>query len=74
MLLIAREPSRWFEWLLSLVCAWLISGIILLWSGALGRILGPKVLEASERLMGMLVTAVAVEMLVAGIRETFLPS
>ena len=73
MLLITREPSRWFEWLSSLVCAWVVSGFILLWSNVIGRMLGPKVLEASERLMGMLLTAVAVEMLVAGIRQTFFP-
>jgi len=67
MLLINREPERWPEWLLSLQLAWLVSGIILLFSSNLSRLLGKHVLIAMERLMGMILTTVAVQMFMAGI-------
>ena len=60
--------------ILSLVCAWFLSGIILLSAHRLVRILGPKVLDAIERLMGLLLTVVAVQMLINGIKVTFFPS
>lgn len=71
MLLMAREPSRWPEWLLALVCAWLGSGVLLMFSDQLNVLLGDRVLKAIERLMGMILTAVAVEMFVTGIRQSF---
>jgi multiple antibiotic resistance protein len=70
-LLMAKEPSRWPEWLLALVCAWLATGILLMFSGRLSVLLGDRVLKAVERLMGMILTAVAVEMFVDGIRDSF---
>jgi multiple antibiotic resistance protein len=71
ILLMAKDPTRWPEWLLALFCAWLGSGSLLLFSGRLSRILGDRVLKAIERLMGMILTAVAVEMFVKGIRTAF---
>jgi len=71
ILLMAKEPSRWPEWLFALFCAWLGSGILLIFSGRLSVLLGNRVLKAIERLMGMILTAVAVEMFVSGIRDSF---
>lgn len=71
MLLMAKEPARWLEWLLALFCAWLGAGIILLFSDQLSVLLGDRILKAVERLMGMILTAVAVEMLVNGIHKAF---
>jgi MarC family membrane protein len=72
MLLIAKEPERWMDWLIALICAWFMSGIILVFSGQLRNILRKRGLIALERLMGMLLTTVAVEMFITGIRESFL--
>lgn len=72
ILLMAREPLRWPEWLLALFCAWLVSTVILLFSGKLSVLLGDRVLKAITRLMGMILTAVAVEMFVKGIRSAFI--
>jgi multiple antibiotic resistance protein len=69
LLLMAREPSRWPEWLAALVCAWTLSGIILIFSDVIGKLGGIKMLTAIERLMGMLLTMVAVEMFIKGVRE-----
>ncbi len=71
ILLMAKDPTRWPEWLLALFCAWLGSGSLLLFSGRLSEVLGDRVLKAIERLMGMILTAVAVEMFVKGIRTAF---
>lgn len=69
ILLMAREPDRWLEWLAALLAAWLLSGGVLLLSSRLSRLLGERGLSALERLMGLLLTTVAVEMLVSGIRQ-----
>jgi len=69
LLLMAREPGRWVEWVAALLCAWLLSGLVLLLSSWLSRLLGSRGLMALERLMGLLLTTVAVEMFVAGVRK-----
>ena len=68
LLLATREPGRWAEWLLALVCAWLASLAVLLLATTLSRLLGERTLVAFERLMGLLLTAVAVQMFLAGLR------
>jgi multiple antibiotic resistance protein len=67
MLLASREPGRWPEWLAALTLAWLISGGILLLSSELEKLLGDRGVVAVERLMGMILTAIAVEMALGGI-------
>ena len=67
MLLVSREPSRWPEWLAALVMAWAATAAILLLAPRLARVLGRRGLVAIERLMGMVLTALAVEMVVRGL-------
>jgi MarC family membrane protein len=69
LLIMNREPGRWPEWLAALGLAWLVSGIIISMSGPLVRLLGTKVLIAIERLMGMLLVAVAIQMLMTGVAQ-----
>ena len=64
-----REPARWPEWLGALLAAWFVSGVIISSSGFLAKILGEKVLIAIERLMGMLLVAVAIQMLMTGVAQ-----
>ena len=71
LLLSTREPARWPEWLLSLVFAWIVSAIILLTSNRLSHLLGKRVLMAMERLMGMLLTVIAVEMFLSGLGQVW---
>lgn len=73
LLLMAREPHRWAEWLLALLLAWFSCGLIVLTSSKLHRLLGDRVLTAFERLMGMLLITVAVEMFIKGTQRLFLP-
>jgi multiple antibiotic resistance protein len=69
LLLVTREPERWPVWLGAVVLAWLASAVILYFSGNLRKVLGERGLTAMERLMGMLLVIVAVEMLMSGIVE-----
>ena len=67
LLFMTREPHRWPIWLGAVVLAWLASAIILYFSGHLRTLLGERGLTAVERLMGMLLVIVGVEMLMAGV-------
>jgi len=67
MLIMSREPERWPEWLLALGMAWLASSVILYYSNLLSRWLGQRGLVAMQRLMGMLLTAVAAQMFMTGV-------
>jgi len=68
LLLLGRdEPGRAVEWSVALLIAWLATAIILFGSTALYRMLGPRVLSALEKLMGMLIIALAVQMTLDGV-------
>ena len=67
MLLVSSEPARWPAWLGALVLAWAVSAAILLLADGLSRFFGERGLIAIERLMGMVLTAIAVEMFMRGV-------
>lgn len=67
LLLVSRDPDRFWVWLTALTLAWAVSAVILLASGLLMERLGPRVLRALVRLMGMLLIMMAVQMLMDGI-------
>jgi multiple antibiotic resistance protein len=69
LLLMSREPERWLDWLLAVLLAWAASALIIYFSSYFARFLGEKGLIAIERLMGMLLITVAVQMLLTGIAE-----
>lgn len=67
MLLSSDSPDRMPEWVLALFLAWAVSSIILVSANGLKRFLGKRGLIAMERLMGMLLIAISVQMLLEGI-------
>lgn len=67
MLLGSQEPGRMGDWMLALVIAWAATAAILLLAPTLQRLLGNRVLTALERLMGMVIVAISVQMLLDGI-------
>lgn len=69
LLIMNGEPERWPEWLGALLAAWFVSGLILLSAGFLAKILRNRGLIAIERLMGMILVAIAIQMLMNGIAE-----
>lgn len=69
ILVSSQYPGRLFEWLVALVSAWAAVVVVLLAAERLSRILGPRVLTAIERLMGMILTTLAVQMLLSGVKN-----
>mgnify|MGYP001818899898 CR=1 FL=1 len=67
MLMATNDPGRMTDWLIALLSAWLLTSLILLSANGLKRFLGRRGLVAMERLMGMLLIAIAVQMLLEGI-------
>lgn|SRR5574338_341276 len=68
LLLQSATPSATGSLLLALTIAWIVSAAILLSSTFLYRVLRERGLVALERLMGMLLVMVAVQMLLDGVR------
>jgi multiple antibiotic resistance protein len=68
MLLAQDHPDRTVDWSIALVAAWFATSMILFSSTTLYRWLGASVLTAFERLMGMLLVALSVQMVVDGLR------
>lgn len=67
MLLGSQAPDRMGAWTLALLIAWLGTAVILYSATYLYRLLGRGVLIAVERLMGMLLVALSVQMLLDGV-------
>ncbi|MCL6268507.1 YhgN family NAAT transporter [Sansalvadorimonas sp. 2012CJ34-2] len=69
MLLANRQPDMTLEWTVATIGAWAASSLILLASGKLYKILGDRGLTAIERLMGMILVMLSVQMLLDGFVE-----
>ena len=67
LLLGGQDPGRLGEWSLALLIAWAGTAAILFSSTALYRWLGMRTLTAVEKLMGMLLVALSVQMLLDGL-------
>ena len=67
LLLGNQSPERRLDWSLALVLAWLATAVVLFGAISLYRVLGTRVLIALERLMGMLLVAVSVQMFLDGL-------
>ena len=71
LLLATDHPNERGQVLIALVLASIASTFVLLFSNQLRRILGQKGLIAMERLMGMILTILAVQMLLSGLDQYF---
>lgn len=69
LLLLRSGPDRTTEVLLALTIAWAISAVILLSSNLFFRLLRERGLIAMERLMGMLLVMLAVQMFMNGVAK-----
>ncbi|WP_092404146.1 YhgN family NAAT transporter [Dokdonella immobilis] len=67
MLLANSNPGRTVDWSIALFLAWLATSVLLISSTYLYRWLGHSVLVALERLMGMLLVALSVQMFLDGV-------
>ena len=64
----SRNPSQLLAWIVALTAAMVVATIVLLASYRLQRVLGDRGMVAVERLMGLVLTALAVQMLLDGVR------
>jgi multiple antibiotic resistance protein len=71
LFMMSSNPARWPEWLAALGLAWAATGAVLLLAPNLARLMGRRGLVAVERLMGMVLTAIASKMVLTGVAEFF---
>lgn len=71
LLLASRQPGEILTWVGALSLAVAVTGGLLLMSETLLKWLGDSVMNAAEKLMGLILTAIAVDMLLSGIRSYF---
>lgn len=71
MLLAKQSPQHIGLWFLALVLAWVICTVTLVFSENIRKILGERGLIAMERLMGMVLTTMAVQMFLTGVAQFF---
>ena len=69
MLMVSREPAKLGVWVAALTAAMVVSAILLALGEKIEKLLGKRAMEAVERLMGLILTAIAVEMLLGGIKQ-----
>ena len=71
MLFATRQPDKMGTWFLALLIAWAASSIILISSEFLRKVLTDKGLTAVERLMGILLMTMAIQMALGGVQVFF---
>ncbi len=68
MLMTSRDPAHLSTWAVALTLAMVLTTLVLLAAQRLQAVLGERAIQAFERLMGLVLTALAVEMLLNGVR------
>jgi len=72
MLMVSREPAKLGLWVAAMTAAMLVSTTLLVMGERIEKLFGKRGMEAVERLMGLILTAIAVEMLLGGIKQFLL--
>lgn len=71
MLLATTAPQHMWLWTMSLFLAWVFCTVILVFAAFLRKIFGERGLTAIERLMGMILTTMAIQMFLTGVQQFF---
>lgn len=72
LLLASRQPEKMWTWIGALSVAMTVSGVVLLLAERIRQLIGSSMVNAMEKLMGLVLTAVAVEMILAGLKRYFI--
>jgi len=67
LLLAHQDPNKMLDWTLALCIAWFASAVILYFSNTFFKLLRQRGLVALERLMGMLLVMLSVQMILDGV-------
>jgi len=68
MLMASGDPAKIGQWTLALTAAMAVTAVVLVAAHRLQALVGERVVLAFERLKGLVLTALAVEMLLVGVR------
>lgn len=68
LLLVARDPARLWQWVAAIAVVMLVSAVVLGFAERMMRLLGERVTLAFERLLGLVLAAIAVELILRGIK------
>ncbi|MFP3802262.1 MarC family protein, partial [Paraburkholderia sp. SIMBA_027] len=68
MLLTSQAPGKMFEWIGALTVTMIVCAIVLMLAERIQSWLGERTMMAFERLMGLVLVAISVEMILGGIR------
>ena len=68
LLLVSQAPDRRLEWVAALSVTMAVCAVVLLLADRLQRVVGERVVSAFERLMGLILVSIAVEMFIRGLK------
>ena len=66
LLLVSQQPEKRMEWIGALCVVMLISAVVLVSAERILRVIGNRLVMAVERLMGLVLVSVAIEMMLRG--------
>ncbi len=69
LLLVSQAPERRLEWVAALTVTMVVCAVVLLLAERLQQIVGERVVSAFERLMGLILVSISVEMLIRGLKS-----
>jgi MarC family membrane protein len=68
LLLVSQAPDRRMEWIAALCVTMTVSAVVLVLAERIQRVAGDRFVVALERLMGLVLVAVSIEMMLRGIK------
>ena len=68
LLLVSQAPERRLEWIAALCVSMTVSAIVLVLAERIQRVAGDRFVVALERLMGLVLVAVSIEMMLRGVK------
>ncbi len=68
LLLVSQAPERRVEWIGALCITMALSAVVLVMAERIQRIVGTRIVVALERLMGLVLVAVSIEMMLRGVK------
>ena len=68
LLLVSQQPEQRMEWIAALCVTMLVCAVVLVSAERIQRLVGSRIVIAVERLMGLVLVSVAIEMLMRGIK------
>ncbi len=69
LLLVSQAPEKRMEWVAALSVTMLVCAAVLLMAERLQRVVGLRVVLAFERLMGLILVSISIEMLIRGLKS-----